>query len=39
MVVVLVVVHVVEDVLDGDHAVVASVMVVLLVVEVVGIWL
>ena len=39
MVVVFVVVHVVEDVLDGDHVVVAIVVVALLVVEAVGNWL
>ena len=39
MVVVFVVVHVVEDVLDGDHVVVAIVVVALLVVEVAGNWL
>ena len=39
MVVVFVVVHVVEDVLDGDHVVVAIVVVALLVVEAAGNWL
>ena len=39
VVVVFVVVHVVEDVLDGDHVVVAIVVVALLVVEAVGNWL
>ena len=39
VVVVFVLVHVVEDVLDGDHVVVAIVVVALLVVEAVGNWL